>query len=193
MNNFLSKNSGKRIIVLLLIIFAVICFVQYINYYVKKEKAKNFQADILLVQAKVEIVKTNNDMNKEENPLKGFILAELPENIDIKQFLEKNVIAEEEYAKYYLLDSSSLEQMGLQDLVNKYKGYFIVNYENFEVVYTEGYENENGLWVYRLTDLHKQPENNKKKDEIVEQPNEQTEEQSTEQPAEEKQTEENKE
>lgn len=184
MNNFLSRNSGKRIIGMLLIVFVVICSVQYISYYIKKEKAKNLQADLLLVQAKVEIVKTNNDLNKEENPLKGYILTELPEEINIKQFLEKNVISEDEYAKYYLLDSNSLEQMGLQDLVNKYKGYFIVSYENYEVVYTEGYENENKLWVYRLTDLHKQPENNEKKEEIVEQ-KEQTEEQPAEQSGEE--------
>ena len=48
--------------------------------------------------------------------------------------------------------------MDLQELVNKYKGYFVVNYDNFEVIYTEGYENENGLWCYKLSDLSKEPE-----------------------------------
>ena len=175
MNNLFSKNSGKRIIVMLFTVFAVIALVQYISFYIRKEKVKNLQADLLLVQAKVEIAKTNNDINREENPLKGYVLTEIPEGIDIKQFLEKHVISEEEYSKFYLLDSGSLEQIGLQELVNKYKGYFIVNYENFEVIYTEGYENENKLWVYRLTDLHKMPENNKKTDNNVETNNEQLE------------------
>lgn len=34
-----------------------------------------------------------------------------------------------------------------------------MNYENFEVIYTEGYENENGMWCYRISDLKKLPEN----------------------------------
>ncbi len=48
--------------------------------------------------------------------------------------------------------------MELQELVNKYNGYFIVNYDNFEVIYTEGYENTNGLWCYKISDLNKMPE-----------------------------------
>ena len=43
-------------------------------------------------------------------------------------------------------------------MVNKYPGYFIVNYEVYEVVYTEGYENANGLWCYKISDLNKMPE-----------------------------------
>lgn len=45
--------------------------------------------------------------------------------------------------------------MDLKDLVDRYPGYFIVNYENFEVIYTEGYENEYGLYCYRVSDLEK--------------------------------------
>lgn len=46
----------------------------------------------------------------------------------------------------------------MDELVNKYSGYFIVNYESAEVIYTEGYENANGLWCYKLSDLNKMPE-----------------------------------
>lgn len=52
-----------------------------------------------------------------------------------------------------------MEKLELQDLSNKYKGYFIVNYDNFEVIYTDGYENENGMWCYKISDLKKLPEN----------------------------------
>lgn len=45
--------------------------------------------------------------------------------------------------------------MDLKDLVDRYPGYFIVNYENFEVIYTEGYENEFGLYCYKVSDLEK--------------------------------------
>lgn len=48
--------------------------------------------------------------------------------------------------------------MELQELVGKYSGYFIVNYDSFEVIYTDGYENENGIWCYKISELHKKPE-----------------------------------
>lgn len=51
-----------------------------------------------------------------------------------------------------------MEQMELQELVDKYTGYFIVNYEENEVIYSEGYENENGLWCYKISDLDKMPD-----------------------------------
>lgn len=158
MKNIFSKSSVRLTIGVVLIVAIVVGAVHYIKYYINKENIKNVQADLLLVQAKVEIVKANYSMNKDENPLKGYQLTQLPENININEFKEKNVITQEEYEKYYLLDQTSLEQMDLQELVNKYNGYFIVNYDNYEVIYTEGYENENKIWCYKLSDLHKTPE-----------------------------------
>ena len=175
MKNIISKSSVKLTIGIVLILAIVIGAVHYVKYYINRENIKNMQADLLLVQAKVEIVKANYSINKDENPLKGYQLTQLPENININEFLEKNVISQEEYEKYYLLDQASLEQMDLQELVNKYKGYFIVNYDNYEVIYTEGYENENKIWCYRLSDLHKTPEVKKVEEQKTEEGTEQVE------------------
>lgn len=54
----------------------------------------------------------------------------------------------------------NLENLDLKELQDKYKGYFIVNYNTFEVIYTEGYENENGILCYKISDLKKKPESN---------------------------------
>lgn len=81
----------------------------------------------------------------------------MTEDININEFLSKNIVTQEEYEKYYLLNSDSLTAMGLGELINKYSGYFIVNYEVYEVIYTNGYENSNGLWCYKLSELNKMP------------------------------------
>lgn len=65
--------------------------------------------------------------------------------------------------------------MELQNLVNRYTGYFIVNYNNFEVVYSDGYENENGLWCYKVSDLEKMPEKPRLEEVIPVQSSEQSE------------------
>lgn len=153
--------SSIKLIVAIIVIAVVVGFgAKYTIDFIHKEKVKNLQADLLLVKAKIEICKGNHDMNKDENPLQGVQLTQLPESIDIKDFLDKRVISEEEYEKYYLLDSEALEKIDLKELVNKYPGYFIVDYDNYEVIYSEGYENENRLWCYKVSDINKLPESN---------------------------------
>lgn len=154
------KEEGKSSIRLILIITAIIIVaimgINAMREFMDGEKVKSLQADMLIVKTKVETLKGKNTLNPEENPLRGHQLTQIPENIDIKEFLEKNVITTEEYEKYYLLDDENLRNMELQDLINKYDGYFIVNYDSFDVVYSEGYKNENGVWCYKISDLEKE-------------------------------------
>lgn len=100
-----SKGLLKLLIIILLIIAVVIVLVNYIKDLIYKENVNDVQNDLLLVQAKVEICSGNYNLNKEEYPLKGYQLTALPENIDINEFMQKNIISQEEYSKYYLLDS----------------------------------------------------------------------------------------
>lgn len=112
MNNYVQKakkNSGKssiKLVVAIAVIAVVtVLGVRYALDFIKKENVKDVQADLLLVRAKIEILKGNNGMNKDENPLLGYQLNQLPEGIDLKTFFDKKVIDENEYEKYYLLDS----------------------------------------------------------------------------------------
>lgn len=151
----------KLIIGIIVIVIVVILAISYAKKEIDKEMVKNVQADLLLVQAKIELVKGNYSMDKENNPLKGYQLTQLPEDISIQDFYDKNIITQDEYERYYLLTSEALEQCGLGELVGNYDGYFIVNYDDYEVIYTKGYENTNGLWCYKLSELNKanEPEN----------------------------------
>lgn len=161
----MKSESGKGTIkwILIICLIAVVVFLlgKYVMGIYKREKVKNFQADLLLVQAKVEGVKGKYTLNKEENPLKGVKVSERTEEYDLNDFIQQGVLKEEEYEKYYILNDNCLNEMELQSLVGKYKGYFIVNYDDFEVIYTEGYENENGLWCYKVSDMKKERENKK--------------------------------
>lgn len=145
----------KLLVIIIVIAIVIILGVLYLKKEINKENIKNMQADLLLVQAKIELVKGNYGMDKENNPLKGYQLNQLPEEINIQDFYDKNIIPIEEYEKYYLLNQEALEQCGLGELVGKYDGYFIVNYENYEVIYTKGYQNVNGLWCYKISELNK--------------------------------------
>lgn len=166
------KSSIKLIIAMIVIVILVILGVRYTIKFINSEKVKNFQYDMLLVKNKTEIYNAKHTLNKDENPLLGYQLTQLPEDININEFKDKHVISDEEYEKYYLLDSASLEKMDLSELANKYQGYFIVNYENYEVIYTEGYENKNGMWCYKISDLEKTQAEQKSQTNKIEQTNE---------------------
>lgn len=168
------KSSIKLIVAIVIIVALVTAGVIYLRKFLSNESIKDLQYDMLLVKTKTETVKSKNVLNKDENPLIGYQLTSLPENINIDEFKAKNVIGEDEYEKYYLLDSECLEKMDLKELVNKYPGYFIVCYDDYEVIYSKGYENKNKMWCYKISDLEKKPENKKLESSIPASTEEQT-------------------
>lgn len=241
----MKQENGKGTLKFVFIICAILIvgfgIFKYIQSLINKEQVKDLHADMLLVQAKVEMVKGKNSVNSDENPLIGIKASEIvnqytalieyeknelnekymeimqteqqpkqptetPEEqttenqentyngpditlikqYNISKFINNNVLTSEEYEKYYLLNDDNLNSLDLGELVGRYKGYFIVNYDTYEVIYSEGYENSNGLWCYKISDLNKEPETK-----YPVQNNEQTTEEQTteEQPAVEEQTE----
>lgn len=105
------KSSVKLIIAIVVIAAVVIVGAKFAIDYINKEKVKNTQADLLLVKAKIEILKGNNGMNKDENPLLGYQLTQVPPEINIVEFLDKHVINEDEYESYYVLDRRLLRKV----------------------------------------------------------------------------------
>ena len=71
------KGTGfSKLIVLIIIISSVVFIgVKYIKKEIKNEYIKNVQADLLLIQAKIEIVKGKYSVDKENNSLKGYQLT----------------------------------------------------------------------------------------------------------------------
>ena len=108
------KGSIKLILAIAAIAVVVVFGVKYTINFFNKESVKDLQADLLLIKAKIEIVKGNYSMDNEGKPLKGYQLTQLPENIKIGEFLNKNIIPEEEYEKYYLLDSRKFRTNGFK-------------------------------------------------------------------------------
>ena len=71
------KGTGfAKLIVLIIIISSVVFIgVKYIKKEIKNKYIKNVQADLLLIQAKIEIVKGKYSVDKENNSLKGYQLT----------------------------------------------------------------------------------------------------------------------
>lgn len=107
---------------------------------------------MLLVQGKIKVIEQENEMNKEENPLKGLKVSENLEDEKVKSLIENKVISaeDENFDEYYIINSETLNELNLQD--NLKGEYYIVNYKTYEIIYSKGIEIEKEMH-YTLTEI----------------------------------------
>ena len=127
------------IICIVIIILFIVGIINIINENVEKEKIETYQTDMLLIQGKVKVLSQEATIQKNEEILKGRKLADNLEDEQVKKLLENNIISQEEtsFAKYYILEKSNLEEIGLKNIELK-EGYYIVNYDTDEIIYSKG-------------------------------------------------------
>ena len=118
----------------------------------QEKKYIDIETDLLLVQAKVKIIKGKSDVNSNTDAYVGTKVSESNNN-DIKNILRKIGINENEYDKYFILYCQDIEKMGIaNDLKNKKDEEFVVDYDTAEVIYTKGVKVNNQV-KYKLSDI----------------------------------------
>lgn len=149
------ENAMTHITLVIWIVIIIVIGYLGINFILKetvKGKVENLKTDMLLVQGRIKVIEQENEMNKEENSLKGLKVSENLEDEKIKKLIENKVInaEEENFDKYYIINSETLNDLKLQD--NLKGEYYIVNYKTHEIIYSKGIEIENEMH-YTLTEI----------------------------------------
>jgi len=142
----------------LLIIFAIIVAIGigigfYIKGIVEKENYESIKTNMLLIQAKAKVIKGDADMKADKTVYKGYQLSNLPEGFDIQEFLNKGLIAKDDYQYYYILNQQCLNDMGLSDIILKKDEYYVVDYDTSEIYYTKGFTDNYGMTFYKLSEF----------------------------------------
>lgn len=142
----------------LLIIFAIVIVVGiiiavYIAGMFKEGNLENTKTNMLLLQTKVKVIKGDSDITADASALKGQKLSDPTIPNEVKDFLNKGTIAQEEYDYYYVIDQDCLKELGLTDIKLQSGKYYIVNYTNYEIVYTGGYTDEYKNTYYKLSEI----------------------------------------
>ena len=140
------------------IIIAIVVIVAKQGFKMLDEKKyADLETDLLLIQARVKVIKGKADVNANTD---GFVGQKVSDsnNEKIKRLLNKIQITEENYDKYFILSMQDFDTMGISaDMKNKGDSLFIVNYEDGEVIYTKGIK-VNGKIKYKLSDIVKKVE-----------------------------------
>lgn len=122
-----------------------------------EKKYADLQTDLLLIQAKVKVIKGKSDVNGNKDNYLGQKVSE-SNNEKIKNQLKDLKIAEGNYEKYFILNLNDFETMGIaHELKNKGDAIFVVNYDDNEVIYTKGIKVDGNV-KYKLSDIIQKPE-----------------------------------
>ena len=153
----MKNQKGMGQIMLILCVIVIIAIIVGIIYFLttklQEEKKQNYETDMLLIQGRIKIIAQEATIQKKDELLKGRKLEENTEEEKIKKLLENNIISKEEenFSKYYILEKQTLEEMGLSN-INLNNGYYIVNYETDEIIYSKVIKIEQNTY-YKLSEL----------------------------------------
>ena len=154
------KGMGQIMLILciILIMIAIIGIIYFVSTKLTKEKIETYQTDMLLIQGKVKVLSQEAMVQKKEEILKGKKLSEHIEEEKIKELLAIGIISQEEpsFSKYYILEKEILEEIGLTNM-NLKEGFYIVNYDTDEVIYSEGIKVQDNRY-YKLSELEAKKE-----------------------------------
>ena len=142
------------IVIIVIIVFVVIKGISYIKTGINEQYIETIKNNMLLIQWKIEDYKEIKKASGEEITYIGTKISDMQDDELIKPILEENVIVSDEYDKYYVLKDENLAELSLE-ITNEEQSYYIVNYDNLEIIITKGCEYEKGKTLYKFSDIEK--------------------------------------
>lgn len=143
----MKSESGKSAIIWILgiaiLIIGIVYAVQFLGGEVEKENQKTIKTEMLQVQAKAKIILEQHHVDSQKE-LKG----EKMEDTSLEE-----TFGITEISKYYKWSQDTLKEVGIKDMKLKEGEYYLVNYDTEEVVYSKGYQDEEGKQYYKLSEI----------------------------------------
>ena len=141
------------IVIIIVLAFVIAIATHFIKVMIENKKFETFETNMLQIQGKVKILQQEALMANDEGKFQGRKLSNFEEIEEVKKLMEASVISKEEenYDKYYIIDNYDIENMKLEGIKID-EGFFIVNYSNEEVIYSEGVTKADKTY-YKLADI----------------------------------------
>ncbi len=143
----------KILVVICIIGFGIYFVIKFVETEYDKEAYETVKTNMLLIQAKTELIAQKVEIEEDNAEYVGTKIDEKKEEPLIKNLIDNKIIdIESKKSALYCLDNSNLEELGLGDI--KTNNYFVVDYKNNDVIYTEGITDEGGNTIYKLSDMN---------------------------------------
>lgn len=158
-----------KTLLVILVIAMIICAVGYFlkNEY-DDEQLKTIKTDMLLIEAKTKIIAEKVKIKEKGTTYIGKKIEAGEEIEEIKKLHNEGIInLENKKSDYYILEKQHLEELGLSTIKIE-EGYYIVEYNSNEIIYTKGVQDKSGNRLYKLSDIEGQLIENEEKNSNVE-------------------------
>lgn len=152
----MKKENGlthmTTIFLVIIILVLILVAVRFVELQYKNEESETIKTNMLAIQGKAKIIAAEEKALKKE--LAGIKISDKKEEENIKKLLEQQNITIDENSKYYVLDKENLKEIGLGNIELESDQYYIVNYDNLEILYTKGVQIGDNI-LYKLSDFNK--------------------------------------
>ncbi len=149
------KTYVKIFGVILLICMIALVVMYYLKQRYAGEQFETIKTDMLLIEGKTKIVAEKVKIKDKNSIYIGTKIGKEVQDDEIKKLQEKGIInLNEKNVKYYILNQSNLEELGLSTIKLE-DGYYIVEYNSNEIIYSKGIENKEGNVLYKLSEILK--------------------------------------
>lgn len=129
--------SPIGIIIIILIIIAITVFsVINLKNKVNDELEQEIKSNMLLIQGATKVTKQTSIVQKSDDILVGTKLNQVVDNEIIDNFINLNLIGEDQLESYYMLTDEDLTKLNL-NIKNEEGAYYIVNYDDNDVLITK--------------------------------------------------------
>lgn len=142
----------KIFIVIIIIAGLVYLGIKFFTREYDAEAFETVKTNLLLIQAKTEVIAQKVEIEEEDAEYIGTKIDEKKDDQKIQNLISNNIIdIESEDSNYYCLDNNNLAELELSDI--QVDDYFIVDYEQNDIIYVDGIENSEGNTVYKLSEM----------------------------------------
>lgn len=152
----MKRNKGMGMIKLIVMILFIALIVATTVYFVRmqyhKARVETIKTDMLQVQWKMKDYIDKQTVKGDEIEYLGTKLSEMRSSDLLQELFNGNVVTEDEYEKYYVLEDKDLAEAGLE-ITNYKDSYFIINYETYEIIVSKGCQYYKEEILYKLSDI----------------------------------------
>lgn len=149
------KTYAKTFFIILIICAIAIGIVYYLKHEYDGEQIETIKTNMLLIEGKTKIIAEKVKIKEKNASYVGTKIEKETEDKEIKELQEKGIIdLNSKNVKYYTLNQSNLEELGLSNIKLE-EGFYIVDYNSNEIIYSKGVENQDGNRLYKLSEFQK--------------------------------------
>jgi len=147
------KTYVKTFFVILLIAIIGLGILYYMGNEYKGEQFETIKTDMLLIEGKTKIIAEKVKIKEKGASYVGRKIEKDSDIAYIKELQDKGIIdLNAKGTMYYILEQQNLEELGLSNIKLK-EGYYIVEYNSNEIIYSKGIENKEGIRLYKLSEF----------------------------------------